>query len=176
MQRAAKTLTSQAIKTAHIDIPATVQVARQAEQLIFTGPLGVTRLGLSKVDPDGCAARKLLPDQRHIAVCSISKPFFGTLTSLIKNKIHGVTQGYLVYLRIQGIGYRASINGAHVCNNSIATQQCWQDSQCGNVLASGSIKAWRTSNQGIEAYSGPLSFLLVQTAHATAVYDLYSWL
>lgn len=31
--------------------------------------------------------------------------------SLIKNKIQGVTRGYLIYLRMVGIGYRASVQG-----------------------------------------------------------------
>lgn len=31
--------------------------------------------------------------------------------SLIKNKIEGVTKGYLIYLKIVGIGYRASVEG-----------------------------------------------------------------
>ena len=112
MQRTLKAVTSQAVRHTTIDIPASVQVARQADQLVFSGPLGTTRLGLSQIDTEGCAALKLVPDSREIAICSTSKPFFGTLTSLVKNKLHGVTQGYLVYLRIQGIGYRASISGA----------------------------------------------------------------
>ena len=29
--------------------------------------------------------------------------------SLLRNKIEGVTKGFLVYLRIQGIGYRATL-------------------------------------------------------------------
>ena len=32
------------------------------------------------------------------------------LQSLLKNKIEGVTKGVLVYLRIVGIGYRASLS------------------------------------------------------------------
>lgn len=31
--------------------------------------------------------------------------------SLIKNKIQGVTRGYLIYLRMVGIGYRAAVEG-----------------------------------------------------------------
>ena len=33
------------------------------------------------------------------------------MQSLLKNKIEGVTKGVLVYLRIVGIGYRASLSG-----------------------------------------------------------------
>ena len=52
------------------------------------------------------------PDARELEVRSISKPFFGTLCSLIQAKLHGVSEGYLRYLKIQGIGYRASLQGA----------------------------------------------------------------
>lgn len=31
------------------------------------------------------------------------------MQSLLRNKIEGVTKGFLVYLRIQGIGYRATL-------------------------------------------------------------------
>ena len=110
--RAARTLAKEAVKQIAIEVPPSVQIAREADQLIFSGPLGTSRLGLGRVDPAGCSAIQLLPEQRQIAVCSVSKPFFGTLCSLIRSKLHGVTQGYLVYLKIQGIGYRASINGA----------------------------------------------------------------
>ena len=33
------------------------------------------------------------------------------MQSLLRNKIQGVTRGYLVYLRMVGIGYRASVEG-----------------------------------------------------------------
>ena len=112
MQRAFKGLTAQALKRASLDVPASVQVTKQADELIFAGPLGTTRLGLSKVDTQGCAALKLSPEGRQVEICSISKSFFGTLTTLINNKIHGVTRGYLTYLKIQGIGYRSAIIGA----------------------------------------------------------------
>ena len=111
MQRLSKKLIPQALKTVQIDIPASVQVAKQAGQLVFTGPLGTNRLGLTQVDTEGSSALRLLPQERQIALCSISKPFFGTLASLIRGKLHGVTQGYIEYLRIQGIGYRAALNG-----------------------------------------------------------------
>ena len=32
------------------------------------------------------------------------------LQTLLKNKLEGVTKGFLVYLRISGIGYRATLN------------------------------------------------------------------
>ncbi|KAK9908260.1 hypothetical protein WJX75_005020 [Coccomyxa subellipsoidea] len=96
---------------ASVKVPATVEVRKVADQLVFAGPLGTSCLGLSSIDSLGDAALKLVPDQREIAVCTPNKAFFGTLRSLLRNKIEGVTKGVLVYLRIVGIGYRASIEG-----------------------------------------------------------------
>ena len=128
------------------------QVAKQADQLVISGPLGTNRTCLSKLDSLGVAAVRLAPESRSIDLCSPDKEFFGTiqvpgnylkpatlnisfcsasvigklrpvlrqaagfhaahgLQSLLKNKIQGVTRGYLVYLRMVGIGYRASLEG-----------------------------------------------------------------
>ena len=97
-----------------ITVPKAVTVSWEGEQLVFEGPLGSSSLGLSKIDPSGSSALRLAADTRELEVASISKPFFGTLCSLIENKLHGVTEGYLRYLNIQGIGYRASLQGKSV--------------------------------------------------------------
>lgn len=64
---------------ASIKVPPTVDVTKAADQLIFAGPLGASRLGLSSIDSLGDGALKLVPEAREIAVCSTSKAFFGTL-------------------------------------------------------------------------------------------------
>ena len=40
-----------------------------------------------------------------------SKSFFGCVSSIIQNKIYGVTRGFLIYVRIIGVGYRAQLQG-----------------------------------------------------------------
>ncbi len=40
-----------------------------------------------------------------------SKSFFGCISSIIQNKIYGVTRGFLIYIRIIGVGYRAQLQG-----------------------------------------------------------------
>lgn len=64
---------------ASVKVPATVEVSKVADQLVFAGPLGTSRLGLSSIDSLGDAALKLVPEQREIAVCTQNKAFFGTL-------------------------------------------------------------------------------------------------
>ena len=43
--------------------------------------------------------------------CTTSKSFFGCVSSIIQNKIYGVTRGFLIYVRIIGVGYRAQLQG-----------------------------------------------------------------
>ena len=40
-----------------------------------------------------------------------SKSFFGCVSSIIQNKIYGVTRGFLIYIRVIGVGYRAQLQG-----------------------------------------------------------------
>ena len=67
------------IHEARIKVPPSVEVSKAADQLVFTGPLGTSRTGLSRIDSLGDAALKLFPEEREIAICSPSKAFFGTL-------------------------------------------------------------------------------------------------
>lgn len=131
---------------ARIRIPPLVEVSKVGDELVFSGPLGTSRTGLSRIDGLGHAALRLVPEEREIAVCTPSKAFFGTLQvwqcalssaahdmwlsaapscaastactgilwnlqSTIQNKLEGVTKGFLIYLRIAGIGYRAAQEG-----------------------------------------------------------------
>ena len=109
--RRATALASKVVHQARIRVPPNVEVSREADVLTITGPLGVTRTSLSRIDTLGCAALRLDADARELAVACDSKEFFGTLQSLLRNRIEGVTRGFLVYLRIQGIGYRAALAG-----------------------------------------------------------------
>jgi len=109
MQRSAKALTRQVLLQSRISIPNSVKVESTGEQLLISGALGTIRTDLSKLDTKGCTALKILPGDRAIALACCDKAFFGTIQTLLKNSIQGVTQGYLRYLRIQGIGYRAAL-------------------------------------------------------------------
>ncbi|KAK9833400.1 hypothetical protein WJX81_002271 [Elliptochloris bilobata] len=109
--RSAAAAVKKAVQHASVSVPPNVRVAKQADQLVISGPLGTNRMCLSKLDSLGVAAVRIAPETRSIDVCSSDKAFFGTIQSLLKNKIQGVTRGYLVYLRMVGIGYRASLEG-----------------------------------------------------------------
>ena len=70
-------------------MPSSVSVTRKGSELSVTGPLGTSKTDLASLDGRGDGALKLSPDGRSIEVASVSKPFFGTLQTLLKNKNRG---------------------------------------------------------------------------------------
>ena len=115
-----------------ITIPENVKIEKRKETLFISGPLGITELNLEKLDPSGIGAISLEQKQnsknkataasltnQKLLFCTNSKAFFGCVSSLIQNKIHGVTRGFLVYNRIVGVGYRAQLEGFETQNLSL---------------------------------------------------------
>ena len=93
-----------------ISIPDGVQILKRKQLLIFSGPLGFTSLDLAKIDRTGLGTIMIGKDERDCVIGSHTKPFFYSLLSLLKNKIRGVTVGFLIPLRIVGVGYRAFLD------------------------------------------------------------------
>ena len=95
--------------TFEIQLPESIQVNKQKNILLLSGPLGSTGLNLEKIDTLGTNAFHFESETRTLKVISSSKAWSGLLKKLLLNKIQGVTRGFLVYLKIIGIGYRASL-------------------------------------------------------------------
>ncbi len=104
-----------------INIPNTVKIEKKEHLLVFRGILGLTVLDLTKIDPTGLGSIKFSLDGKTLYIFSQSKYFFYSFHSLLKNKIRGVTVGFLTYLRIVGVGYRASLIPC-LKNNSLLQQ------------------------------------------------------
>ena len=92
-----------------ISIPDGVKIEKKENFLIFSGILGFTKVECTKIDPTGIGGIYISEDEKTLLLFSESKPFKASLTSLLKNKIRGVSVGFLVSLRIVGVGYRASL-------------------------------------------------------------------
>jgi len=92
-----------------IKIPEKVTITKTNDVLNFYGPLGQTGLNLKKIDPVGLGGISLDTKNNLIKFTTPSKSFFGLFRALVNNKIQGVSRGFLVYLKIIGIGYRASL-------------------------------------------------------------------
>ena len=95
-----------------IKIPENIIVEKKDNCLIFSGPLGNTSINLKKIDPMGFCG--ILLNNKELQFITHSKSFFGLFKSLIDNKLQGVSRGFLIYLKIIGIGYRA-----HLANNTL---------------------------------------------------------
>lgn len=97
------------LHTFDIQIPDSVQIEKSQNILRISGPLGSTGIHLEKIDPLGQNAYSYDPKTSIFRGISVSKASSGLLKKILQNKIHGVTRGYLVYLKIVGIGYRVSL-------------------------------------------------------------------
>ena len=92
-----------------IKIPQNISITRKKDLLFFSGPLGQTVINLKKIDPQGSAALLINNELSKLKIVTNSKSYYGLLNRLILNKIQGLNRGFLVYLKIVGIGYRASL-------------------------------------------------------------------
>lgn len=95
-------------------IPDKVIIEKKHNLLKFSGPLGSTYLNLKKIDPTGLGGISFNNEKKQLELLSPSKSFFGLFKKLIENKIIGVTRGFLIYIKIIGIGYRASLQNGHL--------------------------------------------------------------
>jgi len=93
----------------HIFFPQGIVIRYENGFLSFFGSLGSTALNISKIDKSGKIGIKIEKDKNRLTIISYYSPLFKVMEKLIKNKIRGVTQGFLIYLRIIGVGYRARL-------------------------------------------------------------------
>ena len=91
--------------TFEIIIPENISIKKQNTTLVFSGPLGTTGIDLKKIDPTGLSA--IFLTETSLKILTPSKSYAGLFKKIFLNKIQGVTRGFLIYLKIVGIGYRA---------------------------------------------------------------------
>ena len=94
-----------------IAIPSGVEVKDDGGFLVVRGPKGTLRIPLPasvgvKIAPDGIA---IVPKEARS-----SDPIYGTVWSLVKNAMTGVAGGFSKVLEIEGVGYRAVVEGKEV--------------------------------------------------------------
>ena len=110
-----------------IKLPNNVQVTQQSHFVMFQGPLGINQISLKKIDTKGIGAIQIKQYQANlhesvpiagsagpsalpltdiqkmelrIIVSSPSKSFCGLVSTIIQNKIQGVSRGFLIYIRV----------------------------------------------------------------------------
>jgi large subunit ribosomal protein L6 len=93
-----------------VTIPSGVTVELQGNVVSVKGTKGELSLELSSLV-------EVAVDERQVTVASkedskAGKSIHGTTRSLINNMIKGVTEGYVKELEIQGVGYKAVLQGS----------------------------------------------------------------
>ena len=92
-----------------IDLPAGVEVTIQPESVRVKGPRGELAERISRdmtVTQDGAVLTVSRPTDR-----GEHRALHGLTRSLVANMVEGVTNGYSRTLEIQGVGYRAQLQG-----------------------------------------------------------------
>jgi len=87
-----------------------VQVRAEGQKLFFKGPKGELNLDINPVIAVQINAGELLvtpQDKNHKQASAL----WGLVWSLVRNAVEGVSQGFTKKLEINGVGYRAAVNG-----------------------------------------------------------------
>jgi large subunit ribosomal protein L6 len=101
--------------TKKIQIPSQVKIQIENNIITLRGPLGVLELNLKKMDSlcFGFFHVNEKTNELEIYVKKVSKKskaFFGSLLSFFQNSFHGICQGFLIYLELSGVGFRAILH------------------------------------------------------------------
>lgn len=98
-----------------IKIPAKVVVATEGDAISVQGPLGLLTRRFSptmKIEIKG-EEITVIPERQTVN----TQALWGTTAAHLRNMILGVTKGYEKKLLIEGVGYRAAVNGSQLVLN-----------------------------------------------------------
>ena len=97
-----------------------VEVRLEDRSLTLSGRAGTIQLDLTKLDPSGLVAFKMLQlpgsggsakPRNMLALATPDKALSNTFTAELDASVRGVTVGYLVGVTVKGVGYRC-VGGA----------------------------------------------------------------
>ncbi|MEW6496018.1 MAG: 50S ribosomal protein L6 [Cyanobacteriota bacterium] len=98
-----------------IEVPGKVTVAIDGQQVAVKGPKGELTQVLPeqiKIEQDGSTLSVLRRDESRAA-----RERHGLARTLVANMVEGVSQGFQKRLEIQGVGYRAQVQGRNLILN-----------------------------------------------------------
>jgi ribosomal protein L6P/L9E len=112
--------------------------------LNFHGPLGSISIDLQKIDPYGLSFFSIKSDSlsRSLFIYvnknsdgesrKIAEGLSGSLSSLCRNNIKGVSQGFVLFLELIGVGYKANISDSVSNNSKLVTDLTKNKSEISN--------------------------------------------
>jgi large subunit ribosomal protein L6 len=93
-----------------VEVPSGVEVELSGQTLTAKGSLGTLRLVVSNevtaAIADGTVTIAPKSETKH------SRAMWGTTRALVNNMVTGVSEGFSVTLEINGVGYRAAVQGS----------------------------------------------------------------
>ena len=93
-----------------VTVPSGVEVQMSGQTLSAKGSLGTLRLVVSNevtaAIADGAVTITPKNDTKH------ARAMWGTTRALVNNMVNGVSKGFSVTLEINGVGYRAAVQGS----------------------------------------------------------------
>lgn len=92
-----------------VKIPQGVTVAKNGEVLTFKGPLGELELKVAHG-----VNIKIEPENIWVESSGSGGSLCGTVWALVRNAVNGVVGGFSKVLEIEGIGYRAQVEGKNL--------------------------------------------------------------
>ena len=93
-----------------VEVPKGVTVALAGRTLTAKGKLGELKLDLSDEVDAAIADNKIVVKPRDET--KRSRTMWGTTRALLNNMVHGVATGFSRRLEINGVGYRAAVQGS----------------------------------------------------------------
>ncbi len=99
-----------------IEIPSTVKVEINGQDIKVTGPKGELAITIHKlISAEIKDGKILIAPKRELS--KKEKGLFGLYRALIANMVHGTDQGFEKKLEIEGIGYKAAVQGEELVLN-----------------------------------------------------------
>jgi large subunit ribosomal protein L6 len=95
-----------------VQVPTGVTASVQGQQIKMKGPKGELSMTLTdevgaKLDKNAITIEKRGDTKRHVAI-------WGMTRAMVANLVEGVTKGYEKKLEINGVGYRAAVQGKNL--------------------------------------------------------------
>jgi large subunit ribosomal protein L6 len=95
-----------------IQVPQNVKVQVQGQKVLIEGPKGKLNFELPRRTAAALNDRQLLVSREGDDAAA--KALHGLSRSILSNMVRGVSEGYVKKLEIQGVGFKAAVQGANV--------------------------------------------------------------
>jgi len=95
-----------------VSVPATVQVKIEGQNINIKGPKGELAFGYSPTVSLSLENGQIIVTRANDE--ATNRSLHGTTRALIQNMVTGVSDGFTRVLQVQGVGYRAEMNGKNL--------------------------------------------------------------